>query len=81
MESDIGATIDGAVVAASHSAHFAIGTALIHEGLRRRGSGNRVLNLLLEKASKYELHASPFVLTSNALYLHKISAIHYRCRK
>lgn len=63
LESDLGATIDGAVVAASHSAHFAIGTALINEGLRRRESGNRVLNVLLEKASNgidgiNTLHAS-----------------------
>ncbi|EJK62451.1 hypothetical protein THAOC_16938 [Thalassiosira oceanica] len=59
LESDLGAMIDGAVVAASHSAHFTIGAALIREGLRRRDSGNRVLNLLLEKASNMnDLHAT-----------------------
>ena len=33
---EVGPTLDGAVVATSHASHYAIGTALLREGIHRR---------------------------------------------
>lgn len=54
LGSDVGPTLDGAVVATSHASHFSVGMALLNEGMRRRqmaeeGGEHRAVNILMEK--------------------------------
>ncbi|KAL9190487.1 hypothetical protein ACHAXT_007698 [Thalassiosira profunda] len=57
----VGPTIDGAIVATSHSSHFEVGAALLREGMARRqraggeGKRHRVMNVLMEKPMTTEV--------------------------
>jgi len=64
LESEVGPTLDGAVVSTSHSSHFDVGMSLLNLGTLRRqmadaeggnGKVHRCINILMEKPMTTEV--------------------------
>jgi predicted dehydrogenase len=56
LQSDVGPTLDGVLVATPHATHFTVGQVLLAEAMKRSQTGQKPLHILMEKPVTTDVH-------------------------